>query len=84
MLDLLHRGADPDTGALHRACWNYPLSAELLIKWGASVSEPDGGTGGTALHFACGGRSMDCVRLLLSHNSPTGEPGCVYVAVSSI
>ena len=82
VLDLLHRRVDPDIYlAQHWACYrNHPRSAELLIKWGASLSVIDY-NGRIALHWACRGNSMDCVRLLLSHNSPIGEPGCVCSCV---
>ena len=85
VLDLLHRGAHPDTyPTLHYACrWNHPHSAELLIKWGASLSRTGGG-GQSPLYAACGSNSMECVRLLMSHNSPTGEPGCVCSCVQSL
>ena len=85
VLDLLHRGANPDSAlALHAACnYNRPHTAELLIKWGASLSIT-GSVGQTALHDACEYNSMDCVRLLISHNSPTGEHGCVYSCVWSL
>ena len=65
-----------------RACYyNHPLTAEQLLKWGARVELRDG-YNWTALHDACDGNSMPCVRLLMSHNSPTGEPS-VCVAVST-
>ena len=84
MLDLLHRGAHPDTTlALHYACIeNHPRIAELLIKWGASVSRTVAGL--SPLKLACRVNSMDCVRLLMSHNSPTGEPGCECSCVQSL
>ena len=86
VLDLLHRGAHPDTHlALHWACFtNHPRCAELLIKWGASLSHTDDVYGQSPLYYACEGNSMDCVRLLMSHNSPTGEPGCVCSCVQSL
>ena len=82
MLDLLHRGADPDIArALHNACYrNHPRIAELLIKWGASLSLTDSVDGGTPLHDACVVNRMDCVRVLMVHNSPTGELCCVAVS----
>ena len=65
-----------------RACYsNQPLTAEQLLKWGARVELRDGNNW-TALHYACAGKSMPCVKLLMSHNSPTGEPS-VCVAVST-
>ena len=77
VLELLHRGADPDHFrylALHRACENNHFNcAELLIKWGASLSITSR-DGSTALHCACEGNSMKCVELLMSHDSPTSEP----------
>ena len=64
------------------ACgYNYPLTAEQLLKWGARV-ELRGEDNLTALHWACNDNSMPCVRVLMSHNSPTGEPS-VCVAVST-
>ena len=85
VLDLLHRGVHPDTNlALHNACLrNHPRCAELIIKWGASLSHTDD-VYGSPLSHACVGKSMDCVRLLMSHNSPTGEPGCVCSCVQSL
>ena len=85
MLDLLHRGAHPDTSlALHVACnSNHPRTAELLIKWGASLGHTND-YGLSLLFDACLGNSMDCVRLLMSHNSPKGEPGCVCSCVQSL
>ena len=59
------------------ACYyNYPLTAEHLLKWGAALDARDE-SNSTALHYACDNNAADCVRLLLAHNSPTGEPGCV-------
>ena len=63
------------------ACdFNYPLTAEHLLKWGAALDARDEGNN-TALHYACANNAADCVRLLLAHNSPTGEPGCVCSCV---
>ena len=59
---------------------NQPLTAEHLLKWGAVV-DMRSVDNDTALHYACWKNSMDCVRVLMDHNSPTGEPGCVCVAV---
>ena len=64
-----------------RACWyNHPLTAEHLLKWGAALDARDE-ENWTALHYACVNNAADCVRLLLAHNSPTGEPGCVCSCV---
>ena len=74
LLEFLHKGADPDRYLpLHEACLaNQPRCAELLIKWGASLSLVDA-YGQTPLHWACKNNSLDCARVLMSHNSPTGE-----------
>ena len=87
MLDLLARGADPNNDyynrehsgltPLMRACqFNQPLTAEHLLKWGAVVDKRNE-SNNTALHYACYHNCMGCVRVLMAHNSPTGEPGCV-------
>ena len=87
VLDLLARGAPTDSDYYTRvrsggtpliaACYNNrPLTAEHLLKWGAKVEARDE-RNYTALHYACALNAPDCVRLLLAHNSPTGEPGCV-------
>ena len=93
VLDLLTRGAPTDNSdwytrvlsgqtPLMVACrFNDPLTAEHLLKWGAALDARDVNNN-TALHYACDGNAADCVRLLLAHNSPTGEPG-VCVAVST-
>ena len=87
MLALLARGADPDYDeytALMAACvYNQPLTAEHLLKWGAALDKSDDDNR-TALHDACINNSMDCVRVLMDHNSPTGEPGCVCSCVHSL
>ena len=82
VLELLQRGVPPDSEYYQRthdrksplwiAClWNHPLSAEYLIKWGASVTTVTM-LGSTPLHVACANHRMDCVRILLEHHSPTG------------
>ena len=53
-------------------CRDHSLSAEYLLKWGASVTTTTT-RGETPLHFASAHNSMDCVRLLLEHHCPTGE-----------
>ena len=55
---------------------NHLLTAEHLLKWGAALDVRNVNNW-TALHCACDKNAADCVRLLLAHNSPTGEPGCV-------
>ena len=55
------------------ACrYNHSLTAEGLIKWGAKV-----GTrteyNMTALHYACYNNKMDCVKVLMAYDCPTGE-----------
>ena len=60
--------------------YNHPLTAEHLLKWGAALDARDV-SNRTALHWACARNAVDCVRLLLAHNSPTGEPGCVCSCV---
>ena len=86
VLRLLQRGAPPDSeyyqrahegqSPLHVSCYyNHPLSAEYLLKWGASVTTINK-WGSTPLHAASSDHSMDCVILLLEHNSPTGESEC--------
>ena len=87
VLDLLRRGTNPDGDdyyPLHYACaYNHPHSAETLIQWGADLrrrypsSSGYVNAGGTPLHRACDNNSMACVKVLLEHHSPTGEPGCV-------
>ena len=81
VLELLQRGVPPDSEYYKRAnegrsplfisCWhNHPLSAEYLLKWGASlITTTDWGS--TPLHASY--NSMDCVRLLLEHRSPASE-----------
>ena len=87
VLDLLTRGAPTDGDwytrvvngqtPLMRACVNnHPHTAEHLLKWGAAVDARNE-YNYTALHYACANNAADCVRLLLAHNSLTGEPGCV-------
>ena len=74
--DLLQRGADPNSAwrPLHWARFNNHSScASLLIQGGASLNFTDS-LGQTALHYACMSNSIDSVTLLLSHNSPIGEP----------
>ena len=67
-----------------QAClYNQPLTAEHLLKWGAVVDKRGDGNN-TALHWACWDNYMDCVRVLMDHNSPTGEPGCVCSCVHSL
>ena len=89
MLALLARGADPNKltygyTPLIGACWsNHPLTAEHLLKWGAVVDKRSE-SNYTALHYACYYNRMDCVRVLMDHNSPTGEPGCVCSCVHSL
>ena len=91
VLDLLTRGAPTDSDwytrersgltPLMEACEsNHPLTAEHLLKWGAAVDARDKNNN-TALHYAYVNNAADCVRLLLAHNSPTGEPGCVCSCV---
>ena len=88
---LLARGAPTDSDWYYRersgwtplmmACvYNRPLTAGHLLKWGASMDARDK-YNETALHLACTNNNTDCVRLLLAHNSPTGEPGCVCSCV---
>ena len=91
MLALLAREADPNklfggSTPLIEACLsNQPLTAEHLLKWGAVVDKrSDDDNNDTALHWACWKNSMDCVRVLMDHNSPTGEPGCVCSCVHSL
>ena len=83
VLELLQRGVPPDSEYYQRlhvgqsplyvsCCYNHPLSAEYLIKWGASVTTATK-WGSTPL-FACY-QSLDSVKLLLKHHSPVGEPG---------
>ena len=83
LLSLLHRGTDPDhlgLYPLHMACRNnHPHCAEPLIKWGAQLERGWGGD--TPLHQACYYNNMACVKVLLAHHSPTGEPGCVCSCV---
>ena len=84
VLRLLQRGAPPQSDYYQRerggqsplwvACSrNHPPSADYLLKWGASVTITTP-RGSTPLHASYG--SMDCVRLLLDHHSPTGKPNC--------
>ena len=86
MLALLARGTDPNklyygsTPLIEACMYKQPLTAEHLLKWGAVVDKRDE-YNSTALHLACYHNSMDCVQVLMDHNSPTGEPGCVCVAV---
>lgn len=83
VLQLLQRGAPPDDehycsgeSPLYVSCsQNYPLSAEYLLKWGASVNAITN-WGSTPLHASC--NSIDCVRLLLEHHSPTGKPTEIF------
>ncbi len=87
VLELLQRGAPPNNSdyytrehygstPLHRACtWNHLHSAELLIKFGASVTAT-ANIGWTPLHDACYYNRMDTAKLLLEHHCTTGEPGC--------
>ena len=77
VLDLLRRGTDPNYYyALHRACeLNHPHTAVTLIQWGADLRRRY--SGWTPLHCACRYNNMACVRVLLEHHPPTGEPGCV-------
>ena len=63
---------------------NQPLTAEHLLKWGAVVDKRSVVDNRTALHFACYNNYMDCVRVLMAHNSPTGEPGCVCSCAHSL
>ena len=86
----MRSGADPNSDYYRRegttplmiACYNNRLlTAEQLLKWGARVELRDV-TNRTALHKACNGNRMPCVRLLMSHNSPTGESS-VCVAVTT-
>ena len=90
MLALLARGADPNkltagTTPLIEACWyNQPLTAEHLLKWGAVVDKRNDVDNITALHEACVYNSMDCVQVLMDHNSRTGEPVCVCSCVHSL
>ena len=91
VLDLLTRGAPTDSDwytrersgltPLMQACArNHLLTAEHLLKWGAA-QDTRNENNNTALNFACACNATDCVRLLLAHNSPTGEPGCVCSCV---
>ena len=84
MLDLLAKGAPTDgdyytreedgkTPLMAACAYSHPLTTEHLLKWGAKVDAREV-RNYTALHFACLNNATDCVRLLLSHNSPTGEP----------
>ena len=81
MLDLLRRGTDPNGySQLHAASWtNHPHIAVTLIQWGADVRKKRDDQW-TPLHYACDRNHMACVKVLLEHNSPTGEPGCVCMA----
>ena len=63
-----------------QACINkHPLTAEHLLKWGARTDTRNV-FNKTALHYVCDSNAADSVKLLLAHNSPTGEPGCVAVS----
>ena len=65
-----HYGETP----LMMACWyNHPLIAEHLLNWGAQVDAKTV-SNSTALHYACLYNSAECVKVLLAHNSSTGEP----------
>ena len=64
-----------------KACrQNRPLTAELLLKWGARIEVGDEDNW-TALHWACQVKRMDFVQLLMFHNSPTGDAGHVCIVV---
>ena len=90
VLELLARGADPNHNEFYNrvhfgftplivACqYNHPLTAEHLLRWGAAVDKRTTVSKNTAFHFACYHNRMECVRVLMTHNSPTGELGCVY------
>ena len=91
VLDLLTSGVPTDGDwytrkrsgrtPLMMACYhNHLLTAEHLLKWGAALDARNEDNW-TALHYACVNYYADCVRLLLAHNSPTGEPGCVCSCV---
>ena len=92
VLGLLRRGADPNSDWYERensgytplmvACYyNRPLIARHLVQWGARTDTRTVDTNRTALHYACREKSIECVRVLLAHHSPTGEPGCVCSCV---
>ena len=83
VLELLQRGAPPDCEYYQRVhqgqsplwiacCYRHLLSAEYLLKWGASVTTTTD-SGSTPLHISYD--TINCVRLLLEHHSPTGKPG---------
>ena len=78
-LDLLRRGVNPNDYSyypLHIACqFNDHHTAVTFIQWGADLRRRD--VGWTPLHFACGYNHIACVKVLLEHHSPTGEPGYV-------
>ena len=76
--NLLRRGADPDIYTpLHTACqYNHPHMAVSLIQWGADLRRRYV-NGWTPLHWACDSNALACVKMLLEHHSPTGEPDCV-------
>ena len=86
VLDLLGRGVDPDSDYFTRvqggwtplmmACYyNNSFTAECLLKWGAKVVARSD-LNFTPLHWACFKNSIDCVQVLMDHNSPMGESLC--------
>ena len=83
----MERGVDPNSDWYSRenkgltpliwACSNnHPITAKYLLQWGARVDTRDEGNW-IALHHACYFNNIDCVKVLLAHNSPTGEPDTV-------
>lgn len=80
VVDLLHKGADPNSlyyqrihqgyTPLHRACGsNQSHTAELLIKWGARVNTINQ-DGETPLHYVS---SLKCAELLLNEHCLRGK-----------
>ena len=79
VLELLGKGADPNSRSkdgktpLMVACrYNHSLTAEQLIKWGAKVGMRTE-YNMTPLHYACYNNKMDCVKVLMAYDCPTGE-----------